>query len=88
MHEIALKMKIVDINEAKSNLSRLIDEAANGKPFVIAKLGKPLVKVAVLDPPPCQQNKSRLGFMSGHIAVPDDFDSLNQSEIRQLFGER
>ena len=44
-------MKRVNIHEAKTHLSRLVDEAAEGKPFIIAKAGKPLVKVVALDAP-------------------------------------
>lgn len=44
-------MRIVDIHEAKAHLSRLVEQAAKGEPFVIAKAGKPLVKVTSLDAP-------------------------------------
>ena len=78
-------MDIVNIHEAKTHLSRLVDDAANGEPFVIAKAGKPLVKVVPLGAPdPCQAK--RLGFMAGQIAVPDDFDRMGAEEIEELFG--
>ena len=38
-------MKTINIHEAKTHLSRLVDQVVNGEPFVIAKAGKPLVKV-------------------------------------------
>ena len=44
-------MRTVNIHEAKTHLSRLVDRAAKGEPFVIAKAGKPLVKVVPLDAP-------------------------------------
>jgi prevent-host-death family protein len=79
-------MKTINIHSAKTHLSRLVDEAANGEPFVIAKAGKPLVKVVALDAP--QPAKARrLGFMVGQIAVPDDFDRMGQDEIERMFGE-
>jgi prevent-host-death family protein len=74
-----------NIHEAKTQLSRLVDQAANGEPFIIAKAGKPLVKVVALDAPDASQAK-RLGFMAGEIVVPDDFDRLGDAEIEQLFG--
>lgn len=79
-------MQTVNIHEAKTHLSRLVDLAAKGEPFVIAKAGKPLVKVVALDAPEAGQVK-RLGFMAGQIAVPDDFDRMGSAEIEQLFGD-
>jgi prevent-host-death family protein len=76
-------MVTVDIHEAKTRLSRLVDRAAKGEPVVIAKAGKPLVKMTALDAPARPQ---RLGFLSGEIAVPDDFDRMGASEIEGLFG--
>jgi len=78
-------MKSVNIHEAKTNLSRLIEQAVNGEPFVIAKSGKPLVKVMRLDAPESGQMR-RLGFMSGQIRVPDDFDRMGGEEVEHLFG--
>ena len=77
-------MQTVNIHDAKTNLSRLVDQAAKGEPFVIAKAGKPLVKVMPLNAPDASQVK-RLGFMTGQIAVPDDFDHMGSAEIEQLF---
>jgi prevent-host-death family protein len=76
-------MITVNIHEAKTQLSRLVDRASKGEPFVIAKAGKPLVKVSALDAPAKPQ---RLGFLTGEIAVPDDFDRMAESEIEALFG--
>ncbi|GAB3374132.1 type II toxin-antitoxin system Phd/YefM family antitoxin [Azotobacter armeniacus] len=78
-------MHTVNIHEAKTNLSRLIEQAVKGEPFIIAKAGKPLVKVSRLDAPDTTRVK-RLGFMAGQIAVPDDFDRMGSEEIEQLFG--
>lgn len=79
-------MQTVNIHEAKTQLSRLIDQAVKGEPFIIAKAGKPLVKVTRLDAPSEGQIR-RLGFMEGQIAVPDDFDSMAANEIERLFGD-
>jgi prevent-host-death family protein len=77
--------KTVNIHEAKTHLSRLVEKAAAGESFVIAKSGKPLVKVTPVDAP---KQACRLGFMTGHIAVPDDFDRMGAEEIEQLFHMR
>jgi prevent-host-death family protein len=76
-------MATVNIHEAKTQLSRLVDRAARGEAFVIAKAGKPMVKVAALDAPARPQ---RLGFLKGEIDVPDDFDRMGENEIAALFG--
>jgi prevent-host-death family protein len=77
-------MRTVNIHEAKTHLSRLVEQAAKGEPFVIARAGKPLVKVVALDAPATGQAR-RLGFMIGQIAVPDDFDRMGDAEIERLF---
>ena len=77
-------MQTVNIHEAKTHLSRLVDKAAKGEPFIIAKAGRPLVKVMALTAPEASQIK-RIGFMAGQIAVPDDFDKIGSTEIEQLF---
>jgi prevent-host-death family protein len=79
-------MQTVNIHAAKTHLSRLVDQAAKGEPFVIAKAGKPLVKVVALESP-APGDAMRLGFMIGAISVPDDFDRMGQAEIERLFGE-
>jgi prevent-host-death family protein len=77
-------MDVINIHEAKTHLSKLVEQAAKGEPFIIAKAGKPLVKVIALDAPTGKQ-KRRLGFMAGRIKVPDDFDRMFSEEIEQLF---
>ena len=76
-------MVTVNIHEAKTQLSKLVDQAVKGEPFVIAKAGKPMVKVAALDAPTAPQ---RLGFMTGEIAVPEDFNRMGEAEIAVLLG--
>ncbi len=78
-------MKSVNIHEAKTNLSKLVAEVVKGEPFIIAKAGKPLVKVVALDSP-LPREVRRLGFMSGQMKVPDDFDRMGEEEIGRLFG--
>jgi antitoxin (DNA-binding transcriptional repressor) of toxin-antitoxin stability system len=64
-------------------LSRLVEAAARGEPFIIAKAGKPLVKVVPLEAP--GRRPSRLGGLEGRFTVPDDFDTMFADEIRTMF---
>ncbi|MFQ6161128.1 type II toxin-antitoxin system Phd/YefM family antitoxin [Sinorhizobium meliloti] len=78
-------METVNIHEAKTHLSRLIEKAAQGQPFIIAKAGKPMVKVIPIDQP-SDAKVQRIGFMAGQFTVPDDFDQMGRDEIADLFG--
>ena len=80
-------MRIIDINDAKTHLSRLVAEAAAGEPFIIARAGKPLVKVVAVEAP-ATGTKRRLGFMEGQITIPDDFDHIGAAEIEAAFEGR
>jgi antitoxin (DNA-binding transcriptional repressor) of toxin-antitoxin stability system len=83
---IGAVMRIVNIHEAKTHLSRLVELAAKGEAFIIAKAGKPMVKVTALEAPAAAQVR-RIGFMIGQIAVPDDFDRMGSAKIARLFGD-
>lgn len=80
-------MRSLNIHDAKTHLSRLVDRAAQGEAFIIAKAGKPMVKVVPLDEPVAAP-RQRLGFMQGEIRVPDDFDTMAQAEIAAMFEGR
>jgi len=75
-------MQIYNIHDAKTQLSRLVEQAANGEAFIIAKAGKPMVKVVALAAP---SPARRFGFMSNQIQVPDDFDHMGEAEIKNMF---
>ena len=77
-------MKSINIHEAKTHLSKLVELAAAGEPFIIAKAGKPLVKVSALIAPADDQ-VCRIGFMAGQFNVPEDFDSMAEDDISRLF---
>jgi len=77
-------MNIVNIHEAKTHLSKLVEKAAQGEPFVIAKAGKPMVKVIAVDAPTGKKIQ-RLDFMKGQFSVPDDFDRIMSAEIEEMF---
>ena len=77
-------MRTVNMHEAKTHLSRLVESAANGEPFIIARAGKPVVKVTAVDAPDAASAR-RLGFLSGEISVPEDFDRMGSAEIEAAF---
>lgn len=77
-------MQTYNIHDAKTQLSKLVEMAAKGESFVIAKAGKPMVKVIALDTPESSQIR-RFGFMAGQIKVPDDFNTMGAGEIQNLF---
>ena len=79
--------RVVDIHDAKIRLSRLVDRAAKGEPFIIAKAGKRLVKVVPIEQLAPTQVR-RIGFMVGQLSVPDDFDHMGSDAIERLFDAR
>jgi prevent-host-death family protein len=78
-------MKTVNMHEAKTHLSRLVEKASKGEAFTIARAGKPLVKVMALDSPG-PGNLRRVGFLAGQFEVPEDFDRMGEEELQVLFG--
>lgn len=74
-------MKTVNIHEAKTHLSKLLEGVGQGESFIIAKAGKPVAKVV----PIAEKPKRRIGFMKDMIKVPDDFDTMFAEEIRAMF---
>ncbi|MCC6441709.1 MAG: type II toxin-antitoxin system Phd/YefM family antitoxin [Rhodanobacteraceae bacterium] len=68
--------KIVNVHEAKTQLSRLLDKAHAGEEIVIGKAGKPYARLVPLEPPP----KRTLGFIQGHVDA-GFFDPLPEAEI-------
>ena len=77
-------METVNIHEAKTNLSKLVDRASKGEPFIIAKAGKPMVTVMAIEAT-ASNKQMRLGFLTGQFNIPDDFDSMGTTDIIQLF---
>jgi len=80
-------MLTVNIHDAKTQLSRLVEQAAQGEAFIIAKAGKPMVKVIPLGRSELG-TANRLGFMAGEFSVPEDFDQMGGGEIEGLFTGR
>ena len=80
-------MRTVNIHQAKTQLSKLVDQAAAGESFIIAKAGKPMVKVVPLGGVE-KGTAGRLGFMAGEIEMPEDFDQMGAQEIEGMFAGR
>lgn len=78
-------MSTVNIHQAKTHLSRLIDKAVQGETTIISKAGKPVAKLAPLDST-ADKDRKRTGFMKNGIKVPSDFDRIGEKEIERLFG--
>ncbi len=74
-------MKTVNIHEAKTHLSRLLEGVGQGQSFIIAKAGKPVAKVVPFVEKPIQ----RIGFLKGKFKVSDDFNTMHAEEIRDMF---
>ena len=76
-------MQQYNIHVAKTHLSALVDKAVEGEAFIIAKAGKPMVKVI----PFVSRNSTqkRIGFLQDQISIPADFDSMGQKEITTMF---
>ena len=77
-------MTTVNIHEAKTNFSRLVERAANGETVIIAKAGKPMAKLVPLEPPKVDTSK-RFGGLRGQFVIPDDFDRMMEDEIAEMF---
>lgn len=77
----------VNMHEAKTHLSRLVDKAAKGESFIIAKAGKPMVKVTAFDAPSAKPIK-RVGFMEGQGIIPEGngFKDNFKEYIEDIFG--
>ncbi len=75
-------MTVVNVYDAKTRLSKLIEEAASGNDVVIARGGKPVARLTRLDAP---KRKLKFGVLKGKIKVPEDFDSPLPSDILAQF---
>jgi prevent-host-death family protein len=72
----------VNIHEAKTHLSRLLERVAMGEEVIIAKAGEPVAKLVPITPSP---RKFKLGSAKGEFVVPDDFNDPLPKEIEDLF---
>ena len=76
-------MQTVNIHEAKTHLSRFVDQAAAGEEIVIARAGRPVARLVALAPAKLQPRP--LGLGKDRFTLPKNFDSLHASEIQQMF---
>ena len=77
-------MQTVNIHEAKTHLSRLIEPASKGQSFIIAKAGKSMVRVVPIEPEALHKPQ-RLGFRKRKMRAPDDFDTMDANELERMF---
>lgn len=76
-------MQTVNIHEAKTHLSRFVDQAAAGEEILIARAGKPIARLVALAE---TENKPRtLGLGKGTFNLPENFSSLHNEAIQRMF---
>jgi prevent-host-death family protein len=75
-------LKKVNIYEAKTRLSQLVDEAASGQDVIIARAGRPVARLTRLSPP---KRKRPLGVLDGRFRIPDDFNRPLPDEVVRAF---
>jgi prevent-host-death family protein len=80
-------MPTVNVHEAKTHFSRLVDQAAAGEEIIIAKAGKPVAKLVPLTTP-YDRPKRRLGALAGVAIIPAEFDSPLPDEVIDIFEGR
>lgn len=75
-------MQTVNIHEAKTHLSRLVEEAAEGEEIIIAKAGRPVARIVALP----SDKPRKLGLLKGKFTIPDDFDAPLPDDVLRDFG--
>ena len=76
-------MKTVNLHAAKTHLSRLVDQAAAGEEVIIAKAGKPMVRLV---PVAMKSRRTGFGELKGRIRIADDFDAPLPGDVLRAFG--
>lgn len=76
-------MHTVNIHEAKTHLSRLVEQAAAGAEIIIAKAGRPVARLMPLAA--ATRKPRRLGILAGKFTVPDDIDAMFAADIEGMF---
>ena len=75
-------MTTVNIHAAKTQFSRLVDQAASGEEIVIARAGKPVARIVPFEAP---KGRRVLGVLNGSLVIPDDFDAPLPDDVLALF---
>ncbi len=78
-------METVNIYDAKTRLSQLVDKAAAGEDVVVSRNGKPLVRITRLESP---KRRIKFGLLKGKLAIPDDFDAPLPADVLADFEGR
>ena len=78
-------MPTVNVHAAKSQLSKLLDAAVAGEEVIIAKAGKPIVRLVPVDP---KKERRKLGTLAGKLHVPDNFDDPLPDDVLADFEGR
>ena len=76
-------MQTVNIHEAKTHLSRFVDQAASGEEILIARAGKPVARLVALAP--TELKPRTLGLGKGRFTLPKNFSGLHADEIQRMF---
>ncbi len=76
-------MQTINIHEAKTHLSRFVDQAAAGEEILIARAGKPIARLVALTVTDLKPRT--LGMGKGRFTLPDDFPSLHDETIQRMF---
>jgi prevent-host-death family protein len=76
-------MRTINIHQAKTHLSRLVDEAEKGDSFIIAKAGKPKVLVTRIAAPDAPKQR-RIGFMKGMFTLPDNYEEIDKKLDKEI----
>ncbi|WP_018877542.1 MULTISPECIES: type II toxin-antitoxin system Phd/YefM family antitoxin [unclassified Thioalkalivibrio] len=74
----------VNIHEAKTHFSRLLEKVSRGEPVVIARAGKPIARMSRIEAS-SESAADRVGFLKGQLEIPDDLDRMGEAEIAALF---
>jgi prevent-host-death family protein len=76
---------VINLHEAKTHLSRIVDDVAAGAEVIIAKAGKPMARLVPIRP---TARRKTLGLLEGKVDVPDDFNAPLPEEILARFEGR
>lgn len=77
-------MKSINIHEAKTHLSRLVERVQAGEEFIIAKAGKPAARLV---PVQAARRPVKIGGLKSRKPIPDDFNTMFEAEIAAMFGD-
>ncbi len=78
-------METVNIYDAKTRLSQLVDKAASGEDVVVSRNGKPLVRITRLEQP---RRRIKFGVLKGKLTIPADFDAPLPKAVLAAFEGR